>query len=111
MCGLIGLGVALGMSMSECPELARSGYDPVTATTATEIRLAKDEPGYRISCVQETQLCIRRAEAICAGHYRMIDNPHRRPRAQAFVDGKIVTVNTDNPSSITIACIQAPVAR
>lgn len=111
MCGLNGLAVALGMSMSECPELARPGYDPTTATTAIEIRLAKGETGYKISCDQETQLCIRRAEGMCAGHYRMIDDPHRRPRAQAFVDGKIVTVNTDNPSSITIACLPAPVTQ
>jgi hypothetical protein len=41
----------------------------------------------------------------------MIDNPHRRPRAQAFVDGKIVTVNTDNPSAITVACLPTPAAQ
>ena len=106
MCNLSGLAIALGISMSDCTELAQPGYDATTATTMTEIRLAKGEPGYRITCNQETQLCIRRAEAICAGQYRMIDDPHRRPRVQAFVDGKIVTVNTDNPSSILIACVR-----
>ena len=105
MCGFIGLAIALGVNMSECPELAHTGYDATTSTTATEIVLAKGETGYKISCVQEAQLCIRRAEALCAGHYRMIDNPHRRPRAQAFVDGKIVTVNTDNPSAIIVGCL------
>ena len=104
MCTFIGLAVALGMSLSECAELAHPGVDTMTSTTATEIRLAKGETGYKITCNQETQLCIRRAEAICAGRYRMIDDPHRRPRAQAFVDGKIQTVNTDNPSTILVAC-------
>ena len=105
MCGFNGLAVALGMSMSECPELARTGYEETTRTTAVETRFAKGEIGYKITCNQEIQLCIRRAEAICAGHYRTIDDPHRRPRVQALVDGKIVTVNTDNASSIIIACI------
>jgi|GEM_PF-1759336 len=111
MCSLSGLAIALGMSMSDCTEMARPGYDSTTATTMTKIRLARGEQGYKITCNQETQLCIRRAEAICAGQYRMIDDPHRRPRAQAFVDGKIVTVNTDNPSSILIACIRPPAAK
>ena len=98
MCNLIGLAIALGISTSDCAQLAQPGYDAATATTATEVRLARTETGYKITCNQETQLCVRRAEALCAGRYRMIDDPHRRPRAQAFIDGKIVTVNTDNPS-------------
>jgi hypothetical protein len=111
MCSLIGLAIALGMSTSDCPELAQSGYDEATATSATEVRLAKGETGYKITCNQETQLCVRRAEAICAGNYRMIDDPHRRPRAQAFIDGRIVTVNTDNPSTILVACDRPPTAK
>jgi hypothetical protein len=111
MCSLNALAVALGMNMSECPELARTGYDSMTATVASEVRLGKGEMGYRITCRQEAQLCIRRAEAVCAGHYRMIDDPHRRPRVQAFVDGRIVTVNTDNASSIIVACIPVPASQ
>ncbi len=111
MCSLIGLAIALGMNMSECTELAQPSYDVTTATTATEIRLARGETGYHITCNQETQLCIRRAEAICGGRYRMIDDPHRRPRAQAFIDGRIVTVNTDNPSTILVACLPPPAAK
>lgn len=111
MCNLIGLALALGMSTGDCTELAQPGYDAATATTATEVQLARGERAYKITCNQETQLCIRRAEAICAGNYRMIDDPHRRPRAQAFVDGKIVTVNTDNPSTIVIACHRPPATK
>lgn len=111
MCSLIGLVIALGMSASDCTELERPGDDATTATSATEVRLTRGQTGYKITCNQETQLCIRRAEAICAGHYRMIDDPHRRPRAQAFIDGKIVTVNTDNPSTIVVACDRPPAAQ
>ena len=106
MCSFIGLFIALGINASECAELAQTGYDSTTATFATEIWLSRSEKGYKITSNQETQLCIRRAEAICSGNYRMIDDPLRRPRAQAFIDGRIVTVKTDNPSSITVACIR-----
>jgi hypothetical protein len=108
MCSLIGLFIALGVNTSDCMELTQPGYDATTSTSATEIGLSRGEKGYKITCNQETQLCIRRAEAICAGNYRMIDDPVRRPRAQAFIDGKIVTVKTDNPSSIIVACIRQP---
>ena len=108
MCSLISLAIALGMSTSECTELAQPGYEATTSTSATEARFAQGRMGYKITCNQETQLCIRRAEALCAGHYKMIDDPHRRPRAQAFIDGKIVTVNTDNPSTILVACDHPP---
>ena len=104
MCALSGLIIALGLSLADCPEATKPGYNEMTATDASQITLGKGLVGYDITCVQEPQLCIRRAEALCRTGYHMIDQPQRRPRVQAYVDGKIQTINTDNPNKITVEC-------
>jgi hypothetical protein len=105
MCALSGLIVAFGLSLSDCPEATQPGFNDMTGTDAKAITLSKRRNGFEISCVQEMQLCIRRAEALCKNGYQMIDEPHKRPRVQAYVDGKIQTIKTDNPDKITIECL------
>lgn len=104
MCGFGGLAVALGMGLAGCGDIPATGYDEATRTESARISIARSREAFRITCNQEMQLCIRRAEAICPGGYRAIDAPQKRPRVQAFVDGEIRTVHTDNPSVLVVAC-------
>lgn len=104
MCGFGGLAVALGIGLAGCGDSPATGYDEATHTESTRVASAHGRDAFRITCNQEMQLCIRRAEAICPGGYRAIDAPQKRPRVQAFVDGGIRTVHTDNPSVLVVAC-------
>ena len=104
MCAMTSLAVFLGMSVSGCPESAHLGFDSATSTNASESMLKDGRRLITITCNQETQLCIRRAEAICNANFDYVDAPNKRPRVQAFVDGKIVTVATDDPSVIRVVC-------
>jgi hypothetical protein len=104
MCGLGGLAVILGMGLAGCGDIPATGYDETTRTDSARIAIDHGRSAFRITCTQEMQLCIRRAEAICPGGYRAIDAPQKRPRVQAFVDGGIRTVHTDNPSVLVVAC-------
>ncbi len=96
----IGIAMAL-VGCSPSPDL---GFDPSTRTYATKIGLDHKAGGVKITCERETEQCIRRAEAICAGGYKIIGRPSVSPRVQALVDLKITTINTDRPNEILIIC-------
>ena len=104
MCGFGGLAVILGMGLAGCGDIPATGYNETTHTESTRIDMGHGRSAFRITCDQEMQLCIRRAEAICPNGYRTIDAPQKRPRVQAFVDGAIRTIHTDNPSILVVVC-------
>ena len=96
--------LALGLILTGCVASPELGYDPWSGTLAYPIHLYRSEIGYKITCENGTRFCLKRAEAICGGRYLIAGWPRKSPRAQVLLDMRIETVNTDNPSIITIVC-------
>jgi len=95
---------AFGLILTGCYAAPELGFDPWSSTNATPIHLYRGANGYEITCENGTRFCLQRAEAICGGRYLIAGSPWKSPRAQVLLNGRIETVNTDNPSIITVAC-------
>ncbi len=93
------LSAALG-----CAATPQLGYDPNSGTTVKEERLYTKEVGYRIECPDGTESCLRRAEAICQGHYKIVGPEHKAPPIQVYIDGRIQTLNSLNPYLVHVVC-------
>ncbi len=95
--------LAACLALAGCAS-SRLGFEPATGTLAAPTHLYRQTIGYKITCDRGMASCLRRAEAVCGGAYKIAGWPSRSPRVQALVDLRIVTVNTDNPKIIYIAC-------
>ena len=95
---------AFGLILTGCVASPELGYDPWSGTFASEIRLYRSEIAYKITCENGARFCLKRAEAICGGRYLIAGWPSKSPRAQVLLNMRIETVNTDNPSIMTIVC-------
>jgi hypothetical protein len=87
-----------------CVAAPQLGYDPTSGTTAKEELLYTKEIGFRIECPDGTESCLRRAEALCQGPYKMVAPKHRTPLIQVYLDGRLQTLNSANPYLIHVAC-------
>lgn len=80
------------------------GYDQHTGTTVREERLQNKEAAYGIACPHGTESCLRRAEAICQGRYKVVNPQNAGPSIQVYLDGRIQTLNAVNPYFIHVSC-------
>ncbi len=104
MCLPHGIATLLGLSFAFCDASPNLGPDLKSNTDAAPITLAHKRRALKITCPEGAASCMSRADAICGGNYETVGSAASSPRAQVLVDLRLVTVNSDSPYELVVAC-------